>query len=93
MRDGTRACALRGAKLVSIPSRFIFAFVAGPTAWNFSIGNVYTKASPFSGNSEGAVELAMIRSKLGEELVVGDACEDCELGWRFHTPTAQLTSW
>ena len=51
------------------------------------------KQAHFSGNSEGAVELAMIRSKLGEELVVGDACEDCKLGWRFHTPTAQLTSW
>ena len=39
----------RRSSPVSIPSRFIFVVVAGPTPWNFSIGKFSTKVSPIFG--------------------------------------------
>ena len=39
----------RRSSPVSIPSRFVFVVVAGPTPWNFSIGKFSTKVSPIFG--------------------------------------------
>ena len=41
-------CYLRSSP-ISIPNRFIFAVVAGPTPWNFSSGGVSTKEGPIFG--------------------------------------------
>jgi hypothetical protein len=64
-------CALRSCP-VSIPSRCIFAAVAGPTPWNFSTASDSTKEWPILGRDDKeTVGLAMIRTKLGQKLVVG----------------------
>ena len=75
-------CARRSAP-VSMPSRFIFAAVTGPTPWKRPTGKPSTKAAPMlRRDDELAVGLALVRGELGEELVVGDAGRGGEAGLR-----------
>ena len=82
LQESAAAVALRSAP-VRIPSRSIFAAVAGPTPWNLPTGSAATKsAARLRRDDELAVGLALVGGQLGEELVVGDAGRGGQPGLR-----------